>query len=998
MGYQPLIPQGKAGENTWNARLADKLREIGYVSADFEIHFPILKGRPRKPDVAFTNGGTNIISGKMGESKEFDAFSSAQEYQQLIGGTTNLGEVFAVVYPSSRKESFILHLLANSKHERRVWRIERFEEVVDIIHEVVEERIESLKHPIEPPDASVVRLLRQGVDILYLSAKKASKEKLKEVFGGASFFDSVLSESIPREDQKTVLSKAASFLFVNQLLFYFILRRETNNFYDEIDEADISSPSVIRNKYFAKVLQKNYKPIFEIDVASLFDPELSKDGCLRVTRLVQELILSVSTHDIIGKVFHEIIPLEFRKLVAAFYTNSAAGDLLANLSISDPNIRVIDPACGSGTLLVSAYKRKTQLLKNTGEKSQHKTFLEKQITGLDVMAFSAHLAAVQLLLQQPLKYTEHLRIATIDSTFAKVGMCIKPFGETIKEAFRQRKILDFKDGHHRIDSSEITRSGTVAMGDTATESFELEETELVIMNPPFTSSRRMSNTYKTKLKKRFRANPRYAKLITGNVGYHLYFICLADQFLVKGGRMAVVMPFTTLVGGDFSELTKFLVQKYSIEYIVCGKGRSAFSENTLFSEVLFIARKNIPSESHRPVLLLTKSSPISWSENNVNSIIETARQCSNTGKSEDTELCTAVSFDQQELLPDRKTLTRLVLDLEKDYRIAGQMLKGILQNNDAVTTLLKLKNDNFLDLTVAEVVHGRSGTGEGHSLTRFGGDALVCCRTEERALMKHDRLIYDGHTKDFLQFRDRSTGDKFSVPKSAVAPALRRFAYINKFELTGDEDYVISKSFQGLKKMLGSILGEEKATQSLESIKEEWASVVESGSAKICLPGRIDLAAPGSKLLAIRDKEPIFMCSFMWGISGLNKQDEKIMVLWFNSAVFFYLALARQTVTRGSWVKLHGKQLLKMQSLNLKGLSEPTKSDLVRLYDELSAFEWTSILEQYSNPPKERRKLDLGILNALGVKDNKKANDIINHLYDAIILTLRTMQATMEAD
>ena len=172
MSYSPLIPQGKAGENTWNARLADKLRQIGYESADFEIHFPILKGRPRKPDVAFTNGGTHIISGKMGANKEFDAFSTAQEYQQLIGGTTNLGEVFAIVYPASRKESFILHLLANAKHERRVWRVDQFDEVAEIIHEVVEERVESLKHPIEPLDASVVRLLRQGVDILYLSAKK----------------------------------------------------------------------------------------------------------------------------------------------------------------------------------------------------------------------------------------------------------------------------------------------------------------------------------------------------------------------------------------------------------------------------------------------------------------------------------------------------------------------------------------------------------------------------------------------------------------------------------------------------------------------------------------------------------------------------------------------------------------------------------------------------------------------------------------------------------
>lgn len=160
-----LVPQGRVGENTWNARLSEELHKRGFKSADFELHFPILRGRPRKPDVAFANGGTHLVSGKLGEKNEFEAFSSAQEYQQLIGATTNLGEVFAVVYPSSRREAFLLHLLANQSHERKAWRLLSLEETADVVCEIVQKRIDYLKRPSEPLDASVVRLLRQGVEI-----------------------------------------------------------------------------------------------------------------------------------------------------------------------------------------------------------------------------------------------------------------------------------------------------------------------------------------------------------------------------------------------------------------------------------------------------------------------------------------------------------------------------------------------------------------------------------------------------------------------------------------------------------------------------------------------------------------------------------------------------------------------------------------------------------------------------------------------------------------
>ena len=102
--------------------------------------------------------------------------------------------------------------------------------------------------------------------------------------------------------------------------------------------------------------------------------------------------------DFLGSMFHNVIPLVVRKPLAAYYTNPAAAALLASLTIEKPNDSVADFACGSGTLLIAAYDRKAKLLNKKINQKDHEKFIGKQLTGIDVMAFAAHLAAVQLAL------------------------------------------------------------------------------------------------------------------------------------------------------------------------------------------------------------------------------------------------------------------------------------------------------------------------------------------------------------------------------------------------------------------------------------------------------------------------------------------------------------------------------------------------------------------------------------------------------------------------
>jgi hypothetical protein len=103
----------------------------------------------------------------------------------------------------------------------------------------------------------------------------------------------------------------------------------------------------------------------------------------------------------------------------------------------------------------------------------------------------------------------------------------------------------------------------------------------------------------------------------------------------------------------------------------------------------------------------------------------------------------------------------------------------------------------------------------------------------------------------------------------------------------------------------------------------------------------------------LNQRSQIFMCSFMWGMSNLSPINEKVIVIWLNSAVFFYLLLSRHTATQGSWVKLHKKSLMKIQMLDPTKLSKEAKTRLVKQYNDLAHYEWPSILDQYRSLPKK---------------------------------------------
>lgn len=565
---------GKIGENTWNSRLAAELKAKNLKTADFELLFPTFKGM-RKPDIAFqVENGIGLVSAKLGASKEVEAIASAQEYQQTIGKTQKIAETFSLTYPSGNENAFHLRVLANDRHGTASWTFASIGDIAAKIDDIASGKWDIAGLDIENSVNAAIRVLRSGVLQFSSAIGRIPLKEFEILFGGADFFQSVIGYDTTKENQESVLRSAAAYLFINQILFYEILSRETGD-YPEILEEDADKPGLIKPKYFDLVLMKDYRPIFNFDVAGQIKSRNAQDACKKIIFAIRALFPGRIEHDLIGKVFHNIIPKDFRKVVAAYFTNSAAADLLALFVVKTCNDKVMDMACGSGTLLVSAYRRKLQLSGVRSSVSVHKRYVEEEITGIDVMPFSAHLAAVNLALLAPAVETDNVRIAVEDSTKLHPGSIIEPVREVLKEAFKSRRLTDYLGDFH-IEKREKTDAGALTISAKPAKPFCLEKVDVVLMNPPFTSCDNLPSEYKTELRSRFATPPVCAKCLTGKISFQAYFLLLADRFLKENGRIGFVMPFMTLVGKAFDRIDNYILQNYKVKYIVYGIGRSAF--------------------------------------------------------------------------------------------------------------------------------------------------------------------------------------------------------------------------------------------------------------------------------------------------------------------------------------------------------------------------------------------------------------------------------------
>jgi len=315
-------------------------------------------------------------------------------------------------------------------------------------------------------------------------------------------------------------------------------------------------------------------PVTEHSLTAILDAVSyvsSKSGLLRL--------------DLGGRTYHSALGKELAKSFATCYTSLGAGELLAWLCVEKWDEVVGDLACGSGTLLVSAYHRKLALAFLQGFKGTvadlHRQFVEKELWGLDAMPFAAHLTLVNLLLQQP---------ACI---FSDSHVYQVPVGSGGRLGS-----LDLLNGPSIVVQKRIAGPAIAASRASLSTLFSQtkleiprESLDVVMMNPPFTKKQLVTevldvNQLKAAAKK---LGPGFAS----SGGLPVPFAGLGDLCLKRGGRLGLVLPATCLSNDGWGALRRMLLDRYNVEHIILSwaAGEPAFSENSEYRETIVVGRK-----------------------------------------------------------------------------------------------------------------------------------------------------------------------------------------------------------------------------------------------------------------------------------------------------------------------------------------------------------------------------------------------------------------------
>jgi tRNA1(Val) A37 N6-methylase TrmN6 len=800
---------------------------------------------------------------------------------------------------------------------------------------------------------TIVKLIENFVkDLNSIIYQIKVEELVTEVVNKLDLFSSI-GEIKDKDTAKRQVINLASYLLFNQLLFYHIYKKKA----DSKKLKELSEIKKIKNiqEYFDAITDIDYQSIYRVNILGhIPDKKMVLDTLNEVIKSIKLLRAEHITHDLAGRFFHDLIPYEVRKVLAAFYTHPVAAEILANLTIDSWDETVIDPACGSGTLLVASYKRKTELYQKLYGykklKNMHKKYIENDLTGIDIMPFAAHISAINLTTQNIEYRTNTVRIATLDSLdmvnllkmaqFKKKGMKISPYTHEIQKTL-------FEAGQKK--------QGPVSPEGKGVE-FCINPADVIIMNPPFSDREKMPFDMREKLKKN----------ILGNICGHQinlwgYFLVLADLLLKPEGKIGVVIPINIARGKATEKIRNFLLNNYQIMYIIKPTVDIAFSEGAAFRDVLLIARKKESAKDDITKIVFLKKSIRGRTFEDVTNIVTPIIK-KDTHEDKNVEVRT-ITHDQ--LLAAKNNFMRFL------FRRMNEVSEMIEELNKS-EKLIKIKKGSFPE--------GFHASPKGLSQLLFITNPL----TESR--IKRAFLILKKPVEKQISSEIKDMKKQIIVQKESALPALRTITGIKTIGVS-EYDYFISSKYKDFNLILNLSKWDKRKLIHWDKIREEGLRK----RAYLLLPERFNPYSENTHILAFVSEEKL-VCPHTIRVGvDFDQKEAKIQGLFINSSIFLSQIFLNKEETTGQYIHLMESDLVLISIWNLDNLLKSDQQSLLALFEKLKNIEFPSILEQLENRFSARIELDKTVLNILGVSD-KRINEWLPKIYDALIDEIRMMK------
>jgi hypothetical protein len=763
--------------------------------------------------------------------------------------------------------------------------------------------------------AERARAARAVLKKLAASLRSCSREELSRALGGTDIFGTTMSADAGEKPPFEAARMAAAFILFCQVLICQALARETGGLPD-LGQAKVRNWTELREQYFEPLRRSRFARLFAAPVAPLLDREGGPE-LLSITAIAARNLLPLSReYDVLGKLYHELVPHGLRKRVGAFYTNDAAAQLLASLTINASRVHVIDPACGSGALLLAAYSRLKTLYETCDRKARRDEDPIGQLTGTDLMPFAVYLAAVNLLLQGPEGQTRGIRLGVADGTQLLPGSVVLDWnGET-----------RFHVGLH----------------------------DVVLMNPPFTRGHVLAPEAKQRLLAGFSTSGTY---LGGLAGLQSYFLLLADALLREGGCLGAVLPASTFGTRSNQQLTSFLLRRFTVDLVILCRRRPAFSEQTNLRELLLIAQKESPPEGHKVTFAAIDESPSLWTTADV----ERFRAA----------LSSAALANQTTSIPNSGIWVHRVAQAQLSQQ-PRLFYRNLLQTSsrllDAYELLQELADKAELEsfpavfrhLHVPYLLNPRGSFALGFKALNLLPNAKACLKANDVWFVAEARATS-------LLVRNRITNATVKLSPSDTLPCVRRIAGLTRINSSDAVGRTLHRGGTPVaEQLLTETFSEALSIKHSKTLADCWQPRVDKTRTHLVMLYKADLAALGTRVLAASFDEAAYPAGDAWIFPRLPLEEARILALWMNSSFFLVDLIVNRTEQRGSWMRFDKPVLDDLRLLDPTMLSAAKRRHLLNLYARIQRVSLPPLLSRQVQA--NQHMIDAGILRILGAK------------------------------
>lgn len=963
---------GQVTERTFYQPLLEIISEMGGTGAQ-EIQFDTV------PDIVFFFKGVQwFMSVKIGESKRILKDSFIQYLKHKADSGLNHG-ILLYLPDSVRK----IRITENLKEKLEVCPVGC---IIDAAGYQDEFRNIPISEIFKKLDKEVMPLLAKGISKAYPLSLVISllQAQLEEVMEGLSLRDvdilkivtdrKLLTDigSLDRSLIEEVATFLGSYIILSQILFLRNFAVE----HPDILQGCLPITTFTLRTAFKKILEINYRPIFEIDVLDSVSEKYLKD----TFDLIWGLEIEKSRYELPGRIFHALMPTKIRKLLAAFYTRPVAADILARLCINSSDEMVFDLACGSGTILTAAYKEKLRRFREERRAGNpHKRFCEEEIFGADIMPFAVHLTAANLASMDVSITIDRTQIVEADSLQLQAGSSTRE-GQWQSALFHIRRPVVGSEHdyiHHDAPQEALDASGERYQ-------LNLRPVDVILMNPPFTKVERGIRDYVDM--------ERFQDFAGREVGLWGHFIGLANNFLKEGGIMGAVLPINILRGRESARVRDFIFDNWEPLYILKPVFNYGFSERAEYRDIILVCRKSNPERKSPVKFCLIKKDLNSLSEDDV------AEICEKIGQK--TKLRSAhIDIDSH----SREELNK--------HRMNLMWFIGVndLKHRDCLITFIDKVNERLDPFPAHYFREGYRPVPKGVSEFMF----ITRSDEEPRAAQAFLRFYSNSETNSEV-IASTILGTQYHIEKSSLRKTLRTGISLMTMDATRNLDYISFKPYVRLDKVRRACGFNRRLPSSFWNNVNRELNDIETN---IVVIRRINPYSPNSHLISFYSKLTFSPSNQLTVIKESDKITAKAVCALLNSIIFLSQFFMSKEETTGRYVdirfydlyemklfpKVNQRQGLsnvfnKFKDVRFPSLREQLDKNFNERYEEFWEMSnnrasqqrlWDRLKEPIE-PFDKRIEFDLSVCDAIGVRISERdLTSIYEILVREMIITRR---------